>query len=92
MQGPLAAVVLTLELAHFTDTLMVPILLAVTGATVVSRLLGLPSIYSARLGAAEQAQPEAEPDTAGRLLTEPGRPGEADPRAALEALGDSSET
>jgi chloride channel protein, CIC family len=63
MQGPLAAIVLILELAHHTDTLMVPLLLAVTGATVVARLLGAPSIYSARLG--ENARggdaPEAAP-------------------------------
>jgi chloride channel protein, CIC family len=50
MQAPLAATVLVLELAHHTDTLMVPILLAVTGATVISRIMGAPSIYSARLG------------------------------------------
>jgi H+/Cl- antiporter ClcA len=52
MQGPLAAVVLMLELAHHTDTLMVPLLLGVTSATVVARRLGAPSIYSARLGEA----------------------------------------
>jgi hypothetical protein len=50
MQGPLAAVVMMIELARHTDALMVPLLLAVTGATVVARLLGAPSIYSARLG------------------------------------------
>lgn len=50
MQGPLAASVMVLELVHFSDTLMVGILLAVAEATVVVRLLGLPSIYSARLG------------------------------------------
>jgi chloride channel protein, CIC family len=49
MQGPLAAVVLMLELTRAGDGLMVPILLAVTGATVVARRLGAPSIYSARL-------------------------------------------
>ncbi len=49
MQAPLAAVVLVLELVHHTDPLMVPLLLAVTGATVVARRLGAPSIYSARL-------------------------------------------
>jgi chloride channel protein, CIC family len=52
MQGPLAAVVLMIELAHHTDTLMVPLLLGVTSATVVARRLGAPSIYSARLGEA----------------------------------------
>jgi H+/Cl- antiporter ClcA len=49
MQGPLAAVVLVLELTHHADALMVPILLAVAEATIVARLCGAPSIYSARL-------------------------------------------
>lgn len=51
MQGPLAAVVLLLELTHHADALMVPILLAVAEATVLARVLGAPSIYSARLSA-----------------------------------------
>jgi chloride channel protein, CIC family len=50
MQAPLAATVMMIELAHHADTLIVPVLLAVTGATVVARQLGAPSIYSARLG------------------------------------------
>lgn len=54
MQGPLAAVVLLLELTRHTDSLMVPILLAVTEATVVARIIGAPSIYSARLGQKSQ--------------------------------------
>ncbi len=49
MQGPLAAIVLLLELTHHADALMVPVLLAVLGATVVARVAGTPSIYSARL-------------------------------------------
>ncbi len=49
MQGPLAAVVLLLELTHHADALAVPILLAVVEATVLARVLGAPSIYSARL-------------------------------------------
>ena len=49
MQGPLAAIVLMLELTHTSDGLMAPILLAVTEATIVARRLGAPSIYSARL-------------------------------------------
>ncbi len=49
MQGPLAAVVLVLELTRHTDALMVPTLLAIAIATVVARRLGAPSIYSARL-------------------------------------------
>jgi CIC family chloride channel protein len=51
MQGPLASVVLVLELTRHTDALMVPTLFAVAEATVVARLFGAPSIYSARLGA-----------------------------------------
>jgi chloride channel protein, CIC family len=53
MQAPLAAVVLLLELTRQVDSLMVPILLAVTEATVVARIVGAPSIYSARLGYSE---------------------------------------
>jgi H+/Cl- antiporter ClcA len=49
MQAPLAAVVLLLELTHHVDGLMVPMLLAVVEATVLSRLLRARSIYSARL-------------------------------------------
>jgi H+/Cl- antiporter ClcA len=54
MQGPLSATVLMLELTHSTGSLTVPLLLAAGLATVVARLLGAPSIYSARL-----AEPEA---------------------------------
>jgi H+/Cl- antiporter ClcA len=49
MQGPIAAIVLLLELTHHADALMVPVLLAVAEATIVARLFGAPSIYSARL-------------------------------------------
>ena len=70
MQGPLSAVVLTLELTHTADGLMVPILLAVAEATIVARVLGAPSIYSARLNDDASAaavalgplEPEAPPD------------------------------
>jgi H+/Cl- antiporter ClcA len=51
MQGPLAAIVLTFELTRASEALMVPLLLAVVGATVVARLLRADSIYSARLPA-----------------------------------------
>jgi H+/Cl- antiporter ClcA len=56
MQGPLAATVLMLELTHSSGTLTVPLLLAAGLATVVARLLGSPSIYSARL-----ARPDLTP-------------------------------
>ena len=61
MQGPLAAVVLLLELTHHADALMVPTLIAVVEATVLARVMGAPSIYSARLSA--PASPDA-PDEA----------------------------
>lgn len=59
MQAPLAAIVLLLELTHKVDGLMVPMLLAVVGATVVSRRLRAHSIYSARISgaAADSEQP-----------------------------------
>lgn len=69
MQGPVSAVVLILELTHTADGLMVPILLAVAEATIVARVLGAPSIYSARLTDDPEAalalgplEPEAPPD------------------------------
>jgi CIC family chloride channel protein len=49
MQGPIAGVVLVLELTRNFDALMAPTLLAVAEATVIARRLGAPSIYSARL-------------------------------------------
>jgi CIC family chloride channel protein len=50
MQGPLAGAVLVLELTRNFDALMVPTLVAVVEATIVSRRLGAASIYSARVG------------------------------------------
>jgi chloride channel protein, CIC family len=91
MQGPLAAVVLTLELAHFTDTLIVPILIAVTGATVLSRRLGLASIYSARLDAADPRDGESDAESARRLSAEAASGEPADQGSAIEALGDGRE-
>ena len=52
MQGPLAGAVLVLELTRHFEALMVPTLIAVVEATVLSRKLGAASIYSARLTAA----------------------------------------
>jgi H+/Cl- antiporter ClcA len=59
MQGPLAAVVLLLELTHHADALMVPVLLAVVEATVLARVLGAPSIYSARLSGHDEPATES---------------------------------
>jgi chloride channel protein, CIC family len=64
MQGPLAAVVLLLELTHHADALMVPILIAVVEATVLARVLGAPSIYSARAGAERPAADHDAPAAA----------------------------
>ncbi len=78
MQGPLAAVVLMLELTHHGDSLMVPELIAVVGATVVTRLLGAPSIYSARISAAPvPAVPRAQDDEPPELRA----PGDLLPRS-----------
>lgn len=54
MQAPLAAIVLVLELTHHVMTIMVPILFAVTGATVTSRLMDRRSVYSGRIHVARQ--------------------------------------
>ncbi|UTI65327.1 hypothetical protein NBH00_03735 [Paraconexibacter antarcticus] len=61
MQGPLSAAVLMLELVDQADRLVVPMLVAIVGATVVSRLLHAPSIYSARLSEDEPPADEPEP-------------------------------
>ena len=62
MQGPLAAVVMLLELTHHADGLMVPVLLAVFGATLVARLTHSPSIYSSRITAGDAAAASPKPD------------------------------
>jgi len=61
MQAPLAGVVLILELTGRVDSLVVPTLIAVVEATVLSRKLGAQSIYSARLpsGATMEGAPTA---------------------------------
>jgi H+/Cl- antiporter ClcA len=48
-QAPLSSLVLIVELTHTADTLIVPIIAAVTGATLVARYVDGYSIYSARL-------------------------------------------
>lgn len=47
-QGPLSSVVFMLELTNHTDTLIVPLLIAVAGATLMARKLNVHSIYSVR--------------------------------------------
>jgi len=72
MQGPLAAVVLLLELTHHGDSLMVPELLAVVEATVVARVLRAPSIYSARISHGVDADAVADDDLGPPELRAPG--------------------
>ena len=62
MQGPLSAIVLMIELTGRADALMVPMLLAVVPAIVVTRIARAPSIYSARL-----AVPATLPPAGGEL-------------------------
>ena len=45
--------VLLLELTHHADSLMVPVLLAIVEATVLARVFGAPSIYSARISTSD---------------------------------------
>lgn len=47
-QGPLSSVVFMLELTNHTDALIVPLLIAVAGATLMARKLDVHSIYSIR--------------------------------------------
>jgi chloride channel protein, CIC family len=47
-QGPLSSVVFMLELTNHTDALIVPLLIAVAGATMMARKLEIHSIYSIR--------------------------------------------
>ena len=49
-QGPLSAIVLMLELGAHTDALIMPLLVAVAGATLVSKQLEPRSIYSITAG------------------------------------------
>jgi chloride channel protein, CIC family len=49
-QGPLSSVVFMLELTNHTNTLIVPLLIAVAGATLMARKLEVHSIYSIRSG------------------------------------------
>jgi chloride channel protein, CIC family len=47
-QGPLSSVVFMLELTNHTDALIVPLLIAVAGATLMAKKLEVHSIYSIR--------------------------------------------
>jgi CIC family chloride channel protein len=47
--GPISSIVFMLELTNHTDTLIVPLMIPVAGATLTARLLEKDSIYSARV-------------------------------------------
>lgn len=47
-QGPLSSAIFMLELTNHTDALIVPLLIAIAGATLMSRRLEVNSIYSVR--------------------------------------------
>ena len=69
-QGPLSATVLILELTHHIGNQIVPLLIAVSGATLVSQKLDSRSIYSGRLhvqGPGTGNSMEAGATTAGDL-------------------------
>jgi chloride channel protein, CIC family len=68
LMGPLSGMVLVLELTRHTDALTAPTLLAVAEATVIARVLGAPSIYSARLqpGGKSDGAPVSGPEAADR--------------------------
>lgn len=51
MQAPVTAILFVLELTQTIDAIMVPLLIAVVGATLTARHLDLRSIYSGRLPA-----------------------------------------
>lgn len=53
-QGPVSAVVLIVELTHHVDSLIVPLLIAIGGATVMARALEPRSIYSGRIHAGRE--------------------------------------
>ena len=65
-EGPVSAIVTVLELGQNVSLLIVPLLVAVAGATLVMRIADAPSIYSARLryGAAKAIVSPAAPSTA----------------------------
>lgn len=46
--GPISSIVFMLELTNHTDTLIIPLMIAVAGATVTARRFEENSIYSVR--------------------------------------------
>ena len=70
MQGPVSAIVMVLELTHQLDSGMVPLMLAVAGASLVTRLFERRSIYTVRIARAASGTVGTG---IGTLSTQPGR-------------------
>ena len=57
MQAPLSAIVMVLELTHRLDSGMVPLMLVVAGASLVTRLFERRSIYTVRIASSGLERP-----------------------------------
>ncbi len=84
-QGPVSAVVLMIELTRHLDAVMVPMLLAVTGAVVVARHLEVRSIYSGRIHTGRAAALEADQASGGFTVISTATPYAALLRTLLRA-------
>ena len=67
MQGPVSAIVMVLELTHRLDSGMVPLMLAVAGASLFTRLFEHRSIYTVR---SAPADPSTGKPSMGKLSTQ----------------------
>ncbi|MHB8146417.1 MAG: chloride channel protein [Vulcanimicrobiaceae bacterium] len=70
--GPISSIVVLMELTYHSEGLMVPMLLAIAGATFVSRLLSSRSIYSADLERGRKAyhtEPPASSTAFDRMIS-----------------------
>ena len=68
MQAPLSAIVMVLELTHRLDLGMVPLMLAVAGASLVTRLFERRSIYTVRIAS---SGPGSRQSAVGNVSTQP---------------------
>ncbi len=68
MQAPLSAIVMVLELTHRLDSGMVPLMLVVAGASLVTRLFERRSIYTVRIAS---SGPGSRQSAVGNVSTQP---------------------
>lgn len=59
-QGPVSSIVLMVELTHRVDSMIVPLLLTITGAMLVTRSMEQRTIYTARIFAKKDASAERD--------------------------------